>query len=189
MWGKNIDMTVIDELHKRYGDKPKKIYITTGGMRSGKSLLNAYLFDDFEFKPEYHIDAEGTLTFDGITVEQGIEKVKEIFDMPPKNEDKFTIKTTGVGMALHPIPNIWSHVSLEPVNKFEIRDVIVNYPATIVLWEDDTKTVVKCENEDFDLEKAIAMAFARKALGNKYGYYNVFKKWLKKAKDFSKQDK
>jgi hypothetical protein len=74
---------------------------------------------------------------------------------------------------------------VQPCNKFEIKNIIVNGPATIVFWEDGTKTMVKCDNEDFDLEKAIAMAFARKALGNKYDYYNVFKKWLKKAKNFS----
>lgn len=60
----------------------------------------------------------------------------------------------------------------------KIKDVIYNDPATIVLWEDGTKTVVKCKNEKFDPEKGLAMAFSKKMLGNKGNYYNVFKKWL-----------
>lgn len=66
-------------------------------------------------------------------------------------------------------------------NRFRIKKVIFNDPATIVLWKDGTKTVVKCqENEVFDPEKGLAMAMCKKMLGNKYEYYNVFKKWLPK---------
>ena len=43
--------------------------------------------------------------------------------------------------------------------------VIFNPPATIIFWTDDTKTVVKCgENDEFDPEKGLAMAFAKKKL-------------------------
>ena len=60
----------------------------------------------------------------------------------------------------------------------KIKDVIYNDPATIVFWEDGTKTVVKSKNEKFDTEKGLAMAFSKKMLGNKGNYYNIFKKWL-----------
>ena len=61
-----------------------------------------------------------------------------------------------------------------------IKDVIFNDPATIVLWEDGTKTVVKTQDGDeYDPEKGLAMAISKKALGNKHEYYNVFKKWMK----------
>lgn len=62
----------------------------------------------------------------------------------------------------------------------KIKDVIFAPPATIVMWSDNTKTVVKAENEDYDPEKGLAMAISRKALGNKHDYYNVFERWLKK---------
>jgi len=62
--------------------------------------------------------------------------------------------------------------------KTSIKDVIFNNPATIVLWEDGTKTVVKAENEPFDPEKGLAMAVAKKALGNNYDYYDIFKKYV-----------
>lgn len=41
-------------------------------------------------------------------------------------------------------------------NTFEIKDIKVNGPATIVFWADGTKTVVKCGAEDlYDAEKAL----------------------------------
>lgn len=60
----------------------------------------------------------------------------------------------------------------------KIEKVIFNDPATIVIWKDGTKTVVKCENEIFDPEKGLAMAISKKALGNEGNYYEVFKKWI-----------
>ena len=63
-------------------------------------------------------------------------------------------------------------------NNPSITNVIFNNPATIVFWSDGTKTVVKAENETFDPEKGLAMAIAKKSLGNKGDYYNEFKKWL-----------
>ena len=59
-----------------------------------------------------------------------------------------------------------------------IKNVIFNDPATIVFWNDGTKTVVKAENEEFDPEKGLAMAISKKVLGNKGNYYETFKKWL-----------
>lgn len=64
----------------------------------------------------------------------------------------------------------------------KIERVIFNGPATIVFWQDDTKTVVKCrEGDTFDPEKGLAMAIAKKALGNENGYYEDIKKWMPKA--------
>ena len=63
----------------------------------------------------------------------------------------------------------------------EIKNVIFNDPATIVFWEDGTKTVVKCQDGDeFDPEKGLAMAITKKAYGNKGNYCNKMKKWLPK---------
>lgn len=62
----------------------------------------------------------------------------------------------------------------------KIKNVKFNPPATIVFWTDNTKTVVKCEGEDYDPEKGLAMCICKKMLGNKGNYYEVFKKWLPK---------
>ncbi len=56
-----------------------------------------------------------------------------------------------------------------------IVKVIFNDPATVVIWEDGSKTVVKCNCESFDPEKGLAMAIAKKALGNEGNYYETFK--------------
>ena len=61
-----------------------------------------------------------------------------------------------------------------------IKKVIFSNPATIVFWSDGSKTVVKSYLDDYDPEKGLAMAIAKKALGNEGNYYNVFKKWLPK---------
>lgn len=73
--------------------------------------------------------------------------------------------------------------NIERKHHMRIKKVIFNYPATIVLWEDGTKTIVKSGDYDiFDPEKGLAMAIAKKALGNKGDYYEVFKKWLPEEK-------
>lgn len=45
------------------------------------------------------------------------------------------------------------------------RRIIRNGDATIVLWEDGTKTVAKCHGDEYDAEKGLAMALARKVWG------------------------
>ena len=64
-----------------------------------------------------------------------------------------------------------------------IKKVKFNPPATIVFWTDNTKTVVKCNGEDYDPEKGLAMCICKKMLGNKGNYYEVFKKWLPKDEE------
>ena len=71
--------------------------------------------------------------------------------------------------------------SKENSNMFKIKNVIFSNPATIVFWEDGTKTVVKCQKGDiYEKEKGLAMAIAKKALGtnkSKSNYCYVFEKW------------
>lgn len=69
-----------------------------------------------------------------------------------------------------------------------IKKVIFNDPATIVIWTDGTKTVVKCsENDIFDPEKGLAMAIVKKAAGNDNSFHKIFKKWLPKEEGDSYQ--
>lgn len=66
-------------------------------------------------------------------------------------------------------------------DKGQIKNVIFNDPATIVFWNDGSKTVVKTQDGDeFDPEKGLAMAISKKVLGNKGNYYKTFEKWLPK---------
>lgn len=82
---------------------------------------------------------------------------------------------------------------------YRIQRVIFNKPATIVYWQDGTKTVVKC-NEciaceikktfkncpinkpdcQFDKEKGLALCYMKKCLGNRGNYNDVFRQHLPK---------
>lgn len=83
--------------------------------------------------------------------------------------------------------------------ELKITRVVFNDPATIVFWTDGTKTVVKQQKCDkkkkFDPEKGLAMAIAKKALGNQGNYFNEFRKWVdtyepnKKEKKSKKENK
>lgn len=55
----------------------------------------------------------------------------------------------------------------------EVREIRYNGPATIVFWEDNTKTVVKVQpgEEYYDPDKAFAMAVCKKLFGNKFNRY------------------
>lgn len=62
-----------------------------------------------------------------------------------------------------------------------IKKVIFSPPATIVIWNDGDKTVVKDHDEDFDKEKGLAMAICKKVFGtnkSKSNYNDIFKKWI-----------
>lgn len=62
-----------------------------------------------------------------------------------------------------------------------IKKVIFSNPCTIVLWDDGTKTMVRAQGKErFDREKGLAMAIAKKALGNKGNYYDTFTEHLSK---------
>ncbi len=70
----------------------------------------------------------------------------------------------------------------------KIKKVIFNNPATIVIWANGDKTVVKCDGEKFDPEKGLAMAITKYLLGNNHGYYyDIFDKWLPMKKTHSKK--
>ena len=67
-----------------------------------------------------------------------------------------------------------------------IAKVIYNPPATIILWTDKTKTVVKCcENDIYDPEKGFAMAVIKKLCGNDSAH-KLFKTWTPESKDAPK---
>lgn len=65
---------------------------------------------------------------------------------------------------------------------FEIKKVIFNDPATIILWKDGTKTVVKVKpGEKFDKWTGFAMACMKKLKGN--DFHAFFRHWCEDKKD------
>lgn len=60
---------------------------------------------------------------------------------------------------------------------FAYKKVIFNDPATIIIWADGTKTVVKCaEGESFDPVKGLAVAFMKHALGDGNVHNKIIRK-------------
>lgn len=51
---------------------------------------------------------------------------------------------------------------------------------TVALWNDGTKTIIRCQEGDtFDKEKAIALCYMKKVLGNRGSFNETLKKWVK----------
>lgn len=94
-------------------------------------------------------------------------------------------------MRLHDFPQVgdWPY-PFEPLERPRIKTlyfserakvekVIFNDPATIIVWSDKTKTVVKCQEGDkYDKEIGLAMCIAKKYFGNKGNFNEIFKKWV-----------
>lgn len=54
------------------------------------------------------------------------------------------------------------------------KKVIFNKPATVVIWNDGLKTVVKCQKGDrYDPEKGLAMAYVKRFCGLKEFYKSM----------------
>ena len=73
-----------------------------------------------------------------------------------------------------------------PINSARPKDglnkVIFNEEAgvTVALWYDGSKTIVHCQQEDvFDKEKAVALCYMKRALGNRGSFNETLKKWVK----------
>lgn len=66
--------------------------------------------------------------------------------------------------------------------KITPKKVIFNGPATVVLWSDNTKTIVKRrEGEEDDREKAVMYCILKKICGNKAGMDRYLKQFFKEV--------
>ena len=67
----------------------------------------------------------------------------------------------------------------EAISEMHIREVIWNNPATIIIWSDGTKTVVKCQQGDeYDPERGFLLCVAKKMFGNRGGYNDIMRQWM-----------
>lgn len=118
-----------------------------------------------------------------------IERDPRSRDIIPRTE--ITAKLVGIPK------NIWDHGNYSHVaicrslqNLLDaktatpqIKKVIFNNPATIIIWSDGTKTVVKKQKGDrWDPEKGFAMAYLKKLLGGDNTFNKEIKKWVKEEK-------
>lgn len=101
----------------------------------------------------------------------------ESYDIANQHQQKF------VEWAINKFEDDFMKKNTNPVGKeLSISKVVFNPPATIIIWDDGTKTIVKCgKNDVYDQEKGIAMAICKKVFGNNGNYHSIFKKWLTKT--------
>lgn len=81
------------------------------------------------------------------------------------------------GLSAHNPEPAFTTTKKKPVDPFAIRSVLSNRRknAFSVVWEDGTTTVVHCQaGDEWDDEKALAMCFTKKALGNKGNFNDKF---------------
>lgn len=124
----------------------------------GQSLYNARFFLSDEF---------------GHRVPVKIWEVSEERD-PLRNPLGCTCRTDIKASILNPYFSVRNQAS------DIIEKVIFNDPATVVIWKDGTKTIVKCQEGDtYSKELGLAMCLAKKFLGNKGNFNDTFKKYLK----------
>lgn len=136
-----------------------------------------------------------------------IDELHYILESRLQNEFGDDVRLRHVEMEMVPLVDGYEHITIElqlgeNTLKHIINDefgvtkrrnakakkVIFNAPATIVLWEDGTKTVVKCSNNDeYDEEKGLAMCYCKKMLGEeryKTDIIKEVKKYWKGLIDF-----
>lgn len=133
----------------------------------GKEILND------ETRVYMRIHNEGHVTSFILTRAHGTIEYK------PNSKNDVTVNVAGQA-------NLMGSYKLVSIGKKrsvpEIKNVYFNPPYTVVIWEDKTKTKIKCQDGDiYDPEKGLALAISKKALGNKGSWYEVFKKFISPA--------
>lgn len=65
------------------------------------------------------------------------------------------------------------------LKRIGLSQIIFNNPVTVALWEDGTKTIVRCQESDiYSKETGLFTVIAKKTLGNKGNFNDVFKKHI-----------
>ena len=72
----------------------------------------------------------------------------------------------------------YGDLSVEPFKEVAISKIIYSKPATVVLWDDDTKTVAKCAPGDtYSKETGLAICILKKVMGPT-AVHDVFADWI-----------
>lgn len=109
-----------------------------------------------------------------------------------------------INFGYYPVPNTYQITGKQPTSDYlsywhyrtetksrysafdNIQKVIFNPPATIILWKNGSKTVVKCsEKDEFDPEKGFAMCLLKEMFGEKY--YKDMQKIIEEKSKFCEQ--
>lgn len=128
--------------------------------------LFEHLYSGMRRRPEVNV------TVDGKTMAVIITNIETERFSYEQYEQKVKIKLEGTVERGSSTGNEASNI---PFNMM-YEKIIFNKPATIVIWKDGSKTVVKCQKGDkYNPEKGLALCFMKKALGNKGNFNNILK--------------
>jgi hypothetical protein len=167
-------------------------YIDNNPMSIRSLIAQAIIFDD-EFK--YFLKEDKTMNFLSFETEYnncgGTARCRLEFEMTGAEIYKFEPLLRRAKDSLQ-IKNFSESVLmafLDATNLPKPKKVIFNGPATIVMWEDNTKTVVKkAEGEPDDKEKAIMYCVFKKIIGDKPGMDKYINNFLKEEKKVEKKE-
>ena len=171
LWGFNAEHMYIDDTLNWY-DR-----LTSDNRKKEKEAMNKI--------PNIRETERISVNYNGATyyVDEG-EIEYRTFESAPTVTIKF--RPTPGRKIMPPVPHPSDFYCAKcPPNDFRIDKVTFNGPKTIVEWKDGTKTIVNCDDENYDSEKGLAMAIVKKALGNKGNYYNAFRKAMEGARYYN----
>lgn len=150
----------------RYRETMAKILYPNGDETLFKvdAITSAY---QVGFGSQFHVSMHPLTAGEARKYEVDHEKDEEDFSM----EDVSCLKlAVPAGYVLRPAsdePNDWRVVRDPARDPLKVERVIFSKPATIVIWHDGTKTIVKCDKMDkYSKATGLALCFMKKALGN-----------------------
>lgn len=107
----------------------------------------------------------GTRSMFDSPFELGLPEVEATFKVRDDGRAKMTYEFTA--KEFEAMLNRW-----KAPNAMKAERVIFNPPATIVIWKDGTKTVVKAQDDRYDRMTGVALCYMKKALGNTSRAFN-----------------
>ena len=155
-------------------------------IKPSPSILSANIINTMYCGPETRISVSLTTKKDDITVFLLYKPYESFCNICIKS--KLIKNTFNENFTTSAIPSAKQILNLYKIHSqvcnLIIKKVLYKNPATIVFWEDGSKTAVVCQkNDKYDPEKGLAMAILKKMNGNTGSYYKVFKKWLPKEEE------
>lgn len=135
--------------------------------------MDDYFWDSFN--PEY--DGISDMILQRIIDKNKIDKKKCRMDAKKSHIDT-NISLTGTDV----------HIDPTYLNK-AIKRAIFSNPATIILWNDGTKTVTKCcDGDTYDPEIGMAMCIMKHLFGDTNRWRSIIRKYVKKNNVDNKKD-
>ena len=157
-------------------------------IKPSPSILSSSIINIMHCGPETHISVSLTTKKDDITIFLLYKPYESFCNICIKSKlikNTFNEKfTTNIIPSADLILNFYLNKFHNQLCNLIIKKVLYKNPATIVFWEDGSKTAVVCQKKDaYDPEKGLAMAILKKMNGNTGSYYKVFKMWLPKEEE------